>query len=83
MTKEWDTVIKKEQLTVWEHPDHTMQTTQYGSIPYSEWCEKEAARIKKGRGGKIYMATNQLTGSVCIEEEVTKRVRKPKEQTDG
>jgi hypothetical protein len=45
--------MKKQTVTHWTRPDELIKSG-YGMITYSEWCERERARINaRGDGVKI------------------------------
>ena len=52
MTKQPDNDIDDKSphsLTVWERPNHKLES-QYGAVLYSEWCEREVARMNRAAG---------------------------------
>jgi hypothetical protein len=53
------------QLTVWDSPDSILEGSQWGTLTYRAWCEKEAARIRAG-GRRADVQENFPGGRIAV-----------------
>lgn len=52
-----------KQVTVWMEPEKSINS-EYGIIPYKDWCEKEKSRLNGGYNYSIKKGVSQ--GKDCV-----------------
>ncbi len=57
-TKKLDT-----RITIWGEPNSPL-SSQYGTIPYKEWCLKEVERMRANGGQAVIV---ELDGMVAVD----------------
>jgi len=67
-------MIKPQQKTVWRNPEQKM-SSEYGMIPYEDWCMKEISRMKKGNPHLDYFIEKNRSGQIALFVKTRQRVR--------